>query len=111
MPIGSGRVGKALPLAAPGDKFLRGKPFRSPPFSNYRPTLTGVTKDSTGSALGGCVVQLFRVWDDGIVAETTSDGSGNFTFYPTVSGPYYIVAYKTGAPDVAGTTVNTLVAT
>lgn len=111
MPIRSGQIGKAAPLAAPGDKFLTGKPFRSPRFSSYSPTITGVTKDSTGVALGSCTVQLFRAWDDGIVAETTSDGSGNFTFYPTTSGPYYIVAYKAGAPDVAGTSVNTLVAT
>jgi hypothetical protein len=39
-----------------------------------------------------------------------SDALGNFTFDNPGSGPFYIVAYKVGSPDVAGTTVNTLTA-
>jgi len=46
--------------------------------------------------------------NDAFIEEQVSDGAGNFLFYPPDSGPYYIVAYKAGAPDVAGTTVNTL---
>lgn len=75
------------------------------------PTLriTGVTRDSTGATLASCVVQLFSTVNDRIVNETTSDGSGNYTFIVGGSLTYYIVAYKAGAPDVAGTTANTLV--
>jgi hypothetical protein len=84
------------------------RPFKSASFSTTRTVLTGITKDSGGAALASCVVQLFRTVDDLILAETTSDGSGVYVFYPTVGGPFYIVAYKAGAPDAAGTTVNTL---
>ena len=85
--------------------------FRSPPLFTGTFAITGVTKDSTGVALGNCVVQLFRTGDDVLVQETSSDGSGNYTCNPpNNAGYFYIVAYKAGSPDVAGTTVNTLAA-
>lgn len=73
--------------------------------------LTGVTKNSVGAALGGCIVQLFETATDRFVVETVSDPTtGVFVFYVGLgTGPYYAVAYLAGAPDVAGTTVNTLV--
>jgi len=70
--------------------------------------ISGVTKDSTGAVLPACTVDLFRTADDVFVATTTSDGSGNYSFSLAGGGTYYLVAYKAGAPDVAGTTVNTL---
>jgi hypothetical protein len=73
--------------------------------------ISGVTRDSAGAALGGCVVDLFRTASDERVQTVTSDGSGNYAFLPVNNGngPYYIVAYKAGSPDQAGTTVNTVV--
>lgn len=68
-----------------------------------------MTKDAAGAALGNCVVQLFRTPSDVLVIEKTSDASGNYWFDNPGSGPFYIVAYKPGAPDVAGTTVNTII--
>lgn len=77
-----------------------------------RLTLTGVTRDNTGAPLGNCIVQLFRTANDQIVEEVTSDGSGNFLFNIVGLGQqYYLVAYKVGSPDTAGTSVNTLVGT
>lgn len=77
--------------------------------ANFR--ITGQTLDSVGAALASCVVQLFRAGDDSIVAETTSDVIGNYSFtLPYNSGTFYVVAYKQGSPDVMGTTVNTLTA-
>lgn len=71
--------------------------------------ISGLTKDSTGAALGGCIVQLYRTADDVMVEETISDGSGNYAFSPRgVGALFYVIAYKAGSPDVAGTTVNTL---
>lgn len=70
----------------------------------------GVTKDSTGAALSGVTVKLYRTADDALVDMAVSNGGGNYEFRsasPTTA--YYVVAYKAGAPDVAGTTVNTLV--
>jgi hypothetical protein len=73
--------------------------------------ISGVTKDSTGVVLASCVVQLFRTFDDKIMDEKTSDGVGAFEFRSASnpSNTHYIVAYKAGSPDVAGTTVNTLI--
>lgn len=74
-------------------------------------SITGVTRDSAGAALGSCVVDLFQTGGDIFIATTTSDGSGNFTLAtPNNAGTFYLVAYKPGSPDVAGTTVNTLTA-
>lgn len=72
--------------------------------------IAGVTKDSTGVALAACTVTLFRTGSNVQVDQVVSDGSGNYSF-PNVSpgSSYYVVAYKAGAPDVAGTTVNTLI--
>jgi hypothetical protein len=74
-------------------------------------SIIGVTRDSAGTAIGNCDLDLYMTHADTLAQQRTSDASGNFQFYNPGSGPYYIVAYKTGAPDLAGTTVNTLVAT
>jgi hypothetical protein len=84
--------------------------FRTTKFSGSF-TLSGVTKDSTGAPLGNCMVRLFESATNTELGETTSDGSGAFTFsLGQNSGFFYLVAYKPGSPDVAGTTVNTLTA-
>ena len=69
-----------------------------------------VTKDkNSGAAIAGCTVKLYRTVDDVVVATTTSDGSGNYAFWVNNSvDNYYARAYKTGSPDIAGTTLNTL---
>ena len=79
--------------------------YRSPGgFCNT--ALTGISRDSTGAALGACRVELWQgnVIKDGVL----SDAAGAFTFLNPGSGPFYIIAYKAGSPDVAGTTINTL---
>ena len=84
--------------------------FRSRKFSG-RFAVAGVTRDSTGAPLGGCTVHLFESATDAEVAETTSDGSGNYLFsIGQNAGFFYVVAYKVGSPDLAGTTVNTITA-
>lgn len=79
----------------------------------YPPTyfrLTGTTKDSTGAALGNCVVHWFNTAGDLLLDTVTSDANGLFEFRTAGQPPnaYYLVAYKAGSTDVAGTTVNTL---
>lgn len=74
--------------------------------------LSGITKDSAGAVLANCTVRLFRTSDDKFIEQVVSDANGNYQFRSaSLSEPYYLVAYKTGSPDVAGTTVNTLVGT
>jgi hypothetical protein len=82
----------------------------------YPPTyfrIVGTTKDSTGAVLGNCVVDWFDTPTDVRLGTTTSDANGLFEFRSAGQPPnaYYLVAYKAGSPDVAGTTVNTLVGT
>ena len=74
-------------------------------------TLSGVSRDSTGAALGNCQVLIFRTADKSFILETQSDGSGNWSVSMLVGGPFFLVEYKVGSPDVAGTSVNTLVPT
>jgi len=86
--------------------------FRSASFfSDKQYRIAGITKDSSGNRLGNCVVDLFYTQDDTRAAQVLSDQDGNFTFLIGPSLACYIVAYKAGSPDVAGTTVNTLVGT
>lgn len=89
-----------------------------PPFVGglpFIPTIlriAGVTRNSAGAVLANCAVVVYRTLDDQPVDRIVSDSNGNYA--STVAGlaeNYYAVAYKVGAPDVAGTTVNTLVGT
>ena len=73
-------------------------------------SIAGVSRDSTGAALAGCTVHLMLTGPDILAQVTVSDASGNFSFSNPGSGPFYLVAYKPGSPDVSGTTVNTLIA-
>lgn len=71
--------------------------------------LSGVTRDSAGSPLGGVSINVFRADTEQLVQQLTSDGSGNFKTNPVGLGlKYQIDAYLAGAPDVAGTTKNDL---
>ena|SRR6266704_3044924 len=79
-------------------------------FSTSAYKISGVTRDSLGNALGNCTVQLFYTATNILAAQTQSDASGNYAFSIGPSQACYIVAYLPGSPDVAGTTVNTLVA-
>lgn len=71
----------------------------------------GVTKDSNG-VLGNCTVSLFETLTGKYVEQTVSDANGNYEFRsPSLTVAYFVVAYKTGVPDVSGTTISTLTGT
>jgi len=71
--------------------------------------VSGFTRDSAGAILPSCPVHLFRTSDDLLMDVGTSDANGYYEFRTAIPAElYYVVAYKAGAPDVAGTTVNTL---
>ena len=76
---------------------------------NY--AISGITRDSAAVPIGSCRVELYQTGGDIPTLTTISDASGNFRFDSPGSGPFYLVAYKAGAPDVAGTSINTLLAT
>lgn len=71
--------------------------------------IAGVTKDSSGNALGGCTVKAYRQSDDSCAASTTSDNNGNYVLMLASSVEYYYLRfYLAGSPDRAGTTQNGL---
>ena len=71
-------------------------------------SLVGVTYKSDGSVSASVAVALVLTSNNVVVAQTVSDASGNFRFDNPGTGPYYCTMYLAGAPDFAGTTVNTL---
>ena len=79
--------------------------------------ITGVTRDSAGNALGNCRVVVLQTnkitnnidqYANPYIAETTSDGSGNFSIQVGKNENYQLISYLSGSPDVAGVTINTI---
>lgn len=71
--------------------------------------IMGQCKDANNAVVSGATVQGFLTATDAFVRETQADANGNYelgTEYPGQN--HYLVAYRAGAPDAAGTTVNTL---
>ena len=81
------------------------------PLTPVRYRIFGVTRDSGLNVLAGCTVDVFSTQTNVLVGQMVSDSGGNYSV--DVDGgtgqTFYAVAYKPGSPDVAGTTVNTLV--
>ena len=70
--------------------------------------ISGVTRDVNGTPIGNVICRLFLTSDNTLQDTATSDANGNFSIYTPSTASHYIVAYKTGTPDIEGTTVNTL---
>lgn len=75
--------------------------------------IRGVCKDSVGTPVANAIVQGFVTATDAFVGEVTANTDGTYLLgtEQLKTTPHYLVAYKAGAPDTAGTTVNTLLAT
>ena len=112
---------KRITCPIPGKDWVAGPmwPMR-PNGTDQRYMISGVTRDHFGNALGNCVVMFLR--SDKMVINTdqyanpvdeitTSDGAGNFSLQVNWSGPYQLIAYLAGTTDVAGVTINDVIAT
>jgi hypothetical protein len=99
-----------LPLLMRVARFNRRMSFpRMLPIPPVSHVIAGITRDSSGAALPSCTVHLFLTSTDAETNEVTSGTDGTYTF--TGASPalnQYAVAYKSGSPDVAGTTRNDL---
>lgn len=75
--------------------------------------LCGTCKDSGGTAVANAIVQAFVTATDEYKGEVQGrlDGTYCLGVQSAKSTPHYLVAYKAGSPDIAGTTVNTLLPT
>lgn len=81
------------------------------PLPAVRLRIVGITKDAVGTVIGSATVKLYRTVDDALMDTCVSDAvTGSYSFSAIgLCESYYAVAYKAGAPDLSGTTVNTLV--
>lgn len=75
--------------------------------------LRGTCKDASGVAVANAIVQGFVTGTDAYLGEVQGNTDGTYALGVQTSKltPCYLVAYKAGTPDVAGTTVNTLLPT
>lgn len=75
--------------------------------------LRGTCKDSGGTPVAGAIVQAFVTATDAFAGEVQGNTDGTYTLgvEQSKATPHYLVAYKVGSPDIAGTTVNTLLPT
>lgn len=78
--------------------------------ASSRVGFVGVTRDSAGGRLGAVTCSLFRTSDRQWIMDVVSDVNGDFLLQSWYSpDTHFIVFSKTGAPDVIGTTRQTLV--
>lgn len=61
--------------------------------------LVGITRGSTGTALGNCVVHLFRTSDDAIKDRWSSDYQGNYGVTPYDYTTHYVVGTRIATAD------------
>lgn len=107
---GFGNIGARKGIFAPGmhpDAYPARRTI--PGKANF--SISGITRDLTGTPLGNCNVILFRTGSNVALATTTSDGSGNFTFIVADNAGYFFMAAFDPSGNPAGITANTIVAT
>jgi hypothetical protein len=68
--------------------------------------IQGITEDSGGNPLGGCVVKLFRTLDDSKQDQCVSDTVGNYLLMTPFPDAHYCVMFLD--PSLAGATVRNL---
>lgn len=75
--------------------------------------LRGTCKDSGGTPVANAIVQAFRTSDDAYAGAVQGNNDGTYLLgvEQSKATAHYLVAYKAGSPDIAGTTVNTLLPT
>jgi hypothetical protein len=74
-----------------------------------RRLISGITKNATGAALGGVTVDLYDAPTKTLVDTVVSDAGGYYVAGTPYGTAVFANAYLAGSPDVAGTTINTLV--
>jgi hypothetical protein len=75
--------------------------------------LLGVCKDSNDVPVANANVQAFVTSTDEFKGQVFANVDGAYLLgvQSPKNVPHYLVAYKSGSPDVSGTTVNTLLPT
>jgi hypothetical protein len=84
---------------------------RSPVGGHRRKRIDGQVLDSGGSPVSGAEVRIFNTSTGYAYDVTTSDSGGNYQLTEPNNVASFVVADKSGSPDTAGTTVQTLTGT
>ena len=79
-----------------------------PSGSNGRLGFNGFSRDASGGVIAGVTVKCMLTSTDTKQSEAVSDANGLFVVSTAEAGGHYLIFYKTGTPDISGTTVNTL---
>jgi hypothetical protein len=79
--------------------------------THVRKKITGISRNSGGTPIGGVTVMLYNTSTNVLVDKQVSDSGGNYTLSDPNGVTCYIVAYLPGSPDTAGSGVNTLTGT
>lgn len=82
-----------------------------PTGSHTRKMISGTVKDSSGNAVSGATVMLFNTATGLLVDTATSGSDGTYTVGDPNNVASFAVADKSGSPETAGTTVQTLTGT
>jgi len=79
----------------------------------FKNRIAGVCLDSSEVPVANAIVQGFVTATDAFVGEVKAGNDGTYQLMTEqlTSTAHYLVAYKAGTPDIAGTTVNTLLPT
>jgi hypothetical protein len=111
-----GKPGSPIPLGFGRGLTTSVADFASPNYEghvkqrNY--VVTGITKDSAGSPLGGVTVDVFETLSDVFCGRGISDATtGAYTVFvnaPDTGRTFYARADLAGAPEQAGTTVDVM---
>lgn len=70
--------------------------------------VAGITKDSSGAALGSVTVLLFNTATSLYVDTVVSDSTGAYELSDPNNVSCFVVGYLSGTPDTTGTTKNNL---
>lgn len=83
-------------------------PPPNPSGGNGRLGFNGFSRDASGGVIAGVTVKCMLTATDTKQSEAVSDANGLFVVSTSEAGGHYLIFYKTGTPDISGTTVNTL---
>lgn len=113
------KVGGGLGGGADGDGVVGPVDHGYEPFScdgdgcQFKNRIKGTCVDNADTPVANAIVQGYVTATDAYVGEVTANTSGGYELMTEqlTSVPHYLVAYKAGSPDIAGTTVNTILPT
>lgn len=78
--------------------------------ANGRLGFVGFTRNQYGSPLGGCTVRCFLASTSELVSQVVSDDAGFYIATTPYVGAHFLTVHKAGSPDVAGASIDTLIA-